>query len=821
MTMLSVDVFPKTESSVEVVDANGEISVDVGPAIVQTVAVQDANGEYSVELSMTPMGPEGPQGTPGRMVDVVGKFGVSKTPADLPQSGLIPKDWDEAGSPAKSMQFLVGDGLIYLPADTTQQLYGHVFAYTGTEYASAWLDCGVIKGDKGDKGDTGSKGDKGDIGATGPGNVLSIGSVVSGSTASASITGTSPAQTLNLVLPKGDKGDTGAAGKDGVDGHSPAVDMAGDQIRIDGIVVGPHLTGPQGPQGEMGKSLTILGHYDTEAELKAAHPVGNPGDCYLVGQGFLYVWDGSAWANVGQLQGPKGDKGDTGATGPVGPANNLTIGNVTSGTTPSVTIRGTTPNQIIDFVLAKGDKGDQGIQGIQGVKGDTGSQGPKGDTGSQGPQGLPGDKGDKGDPGGVGPKGDPGSQGPKGDTGSAGPANTLAIGTVTGGATASATITGASPNQTLNLVLPKGADGAQGPKGDQGIQGPKGSDATVTSANITAALGYTPIGAASPALSGVPTAPTATKGTNTAQIATTAFVLANAAAGGVSSVNGKTGAVTINYADVGSPATNGTSATGTWPINVTGSAGSANSAASCSGNAATATKWQTARTLTLTGAVTGTATIDGSANVSIATTGGSGGAATSLALQYQKSLANATTGTFNGNSYANDTTSNLPVSPCGAAAWWNVITLGEPTRLTQIASQAYGTGAGIASQNATYVRSKHDASWSNWMLLGGYGALAAWVRFNGSGTIVGGCNVSSVTKHGTGDFSVNFQEAMRTTSYAIAGQADGDGLSVQSLIPTKSGAQANTVQMFCMGGSGGGNPAVKNDPNYATVAVFK
>ena len=40
-----------------------------------------------------------------------------------------------------------------------------------------------------------------------------------------------------------------------------------------------------------------------------------------------------------------------------------------------------------------------------------------------------------------------------------------------------------------------------------------------------------------------------------------------------------------------------------------------------SGNAATATKWQTARTLALTGDVTGSVAIDGSKNVSIATTG--------------------------------------------------------------------------------------------------------------------------------------------------------------------------------------------------------
>lgn len=41
----------------------------------------------------------------------------------------------------------------------------------------------------------------------------------------------------------------GPTGPAGVDGHSPAVAMSGDQITIDGAIVGPHLTGPQGPPG--------------------------------------------------------------------------------------------------------------------------------------------------------------------------------------------------------------------------------------------------------------------------------------------------------------------------------------------------------------------------------------------------------------------------------------------------------------------------------------------------------------------------------------------------------------------------------------------
>lgn len=56
---------------------------------------------------------------------------------------------------------------------------------------------------------------------------------------------------------------------------------------------------------------------------------------------------------------------------------------------------------------------------------------------------------------------------------------------------------------------------------------------------------------ASPTFTGIPLAPTAAPGTNTQQIATTAFVMAAVGGGGVvSSFNGRTGAVTLTTADV-------------------------------------------------------------------------------------------------------------------------------------------------------------------------------------------------------------------------------------------------------------------------------
>lgn len=88
--------------------------------------------------------------------------------------------------------------------------------------------------------------------------------------------------------------------------------------------------------------------------------------------------------------GPQGERGPQGIQGATGPANTLKIGNVTKGDNPSASITGTSPNQILNLVLPKGDKGEQGIQGIQGIQGE---QGPKGE---QGPQGIQGETGNSG-----------------------------------------------------------------------------------------------------------------------------------------------------------------------------------------------------------------------------------------------------------------------------------------------------------------------------------------------------------------------------------------------------------------------------------------
>ena len=115
-----------------------------------------------------------------------------------------------------------------------------------------------------------SKGETGSTGATGPANTLSIGTVTEG-TAAATITGTAPTQTLNLVIPKGNTGDTGPTG----------------------------ATGPAGPAN----SLSI----GTVTEGAAAATI-----------------TGTAPTQTLNLVIPKGDTGDTGPAGPAFSGGTLT-----------------------------------------------------------------------------------------------------------------------------------------------------------------------------------------------------------------------------------------------------------------------------------------------------------------------------------------------------------------------------------------------------------------------------------------------------------------------------------------------------------------
>ena len=119
-----------------------------------------------------------------------------------------------------------------------------------------------------------------------------------------------------------------------------AIENSKIREKLHGAGIFPTLiVGPTGPMGPQGNGLVIEGSFDTEGDLKKAHPVGKVGECFLVG-GLLYVWDvdDNKWKNVGNVKGPQGERGP------------------------------------------KGDKGDAGLIGPQGIQGIQGERGLKGDT---------------------------------------------------------------------------------------------------------------------------------------------------------------------------------------------------------------------------------------------------------------------------------------------------------------------------------------------------------------------------------------------------------------------------------------------------------
>ena len=157
----------------------------------------------------------------------------------------------------------------------------------------------------------------------------------------------------------------------------------------------PVMTGRYGEDGADGTSVSILGSYDSYAELVAAHPTGTTGDAYLV-DGDLYVWNGSAWEDVGAI------KGDDGA-GISRITSYYLATSAGSGVTPSTSgwtqaIQTTTTTNIYLWnyeVIEYTDGSTQtvepriiGTHGATGPRGATGATGAKGDTGATGATGI-------------------------------------------------------------------------------------------------------------------------------------------------------------------------------------------------------------------------------------------------------------------------------------------------------------------------------------------------------------------------------------------------------------------------------------------------
>ena len=100
------------------------------------------------------------------------------------------------------------------------------------------------------------------------------------------------------------------------------------------------------------------------------------------------------------------------------------------------------------------------------------------------------------------------------------------------------------------------------------------------------------------------------------------------------------------------------------------------------------------------------------------------------------------------------------------------------------------------------------------------GSAKAWVNFNGTGTVAirAAFNVSSITDNGTGDYTINFTNAMPDVNYATLLDSitvfNGTAGSYSS-----SGYLTGSVRIITPGGDGSGGS--NYDASIVSVSVFR
>ena len=99
----------------------------------------------------------------------------------------------------------------------------------------------------------------------------------------------------------------------------------------------------------------------------------------------------------------------------------------------------------------------------------------------------------------------------------------------------------------------------------------------------------------------------------------------------------------------------------------------------------------------------------------------------------------------------------------------------------------------------------------------------AWVNFNGvtTATIRASFNVSSVTRNGTGDYTVNFTNALSDTNYTITGVADAGGSTIAGGVCLYTSYSPSTISARINSYSIGSSANALMDKSYINVAIFR
>lgn len=98
------------------------------------------------------------------------------------------------------------------------------------------------------------------------------------------------------------------------------------------------------------------------------------------------------------------------------------------------------------------------------------------------------------------------------------------------------------------------------------------------------------------------------------------------------------------------------------------------------------------------------------------------------------------------------------------------------------------------------------------------GSAKAWVNFNGTGTVAirRAFNVSSITDNGTGDYTVNFTNAMPDADYSSTSYTGQDANNGGLIIPSAYNTSSHRISVYSVGAG-----PVRTDYLYVNLTIFR
>ena len=169
----------------------------------------------------------------------------------------------------------------------------------------------------------------------------------------------------------------------------------------------------------------------------------------------------------------------------------------------------------------------------------------------------------------------------------------------------------------------------------------------------------------------------------------------------------------------------------------------------------------------------------------------------------------------------------LTISPAPSAGTNNVYVRYLSTTLQTITPSDLTVSAAKIQTNAITTDKIADANITAAKLNGAqsgsapiYGARA-WVNFNGTGTVAirASGNVSSITDNGTGDYTVNFTNAMPDANYATVGITEGANATNTTNLSVFTDISAQTTTGVRVTSINNANTAA--DRSCISVTIFR